>query len=39
MSDMRDDLDELGRRLWPTTDALRPGAGEAAPRCGGSSRW
>ncbi len=24
MSDMRDDLDELGRRLWPTTDALRP---------------
>jgi hypothetical protein len=29
MSDMRDDLDELGRRLWPTTDALRP-AGAAA---------
>ncbi len=27
MTDMRDDLDELGRRLWPTTDALRPAEG------------
>jgi hypothetical protein len=40
MSDMRDDLDELGRRLWPATDALLPkqtGAtvGHAAP----ARRW
>ena len=31
MTDMRDDLDELGRRLWPTTDALRPAGGIPAP--------
>jgi hypothetical protein len=38
MSDMRDDLDELGRRLWPTTDALRPADGAAAPSRQGLGR-
>src|ERR1017187_8441729 len=30
MTDMRDDLDELGRRLWRSTDALRPAEGSPA---------
>ncbi len=32
MSDMRNDLDELGRRLWPSTDSLRPAVPDAAGR-------
>jgi hypothetical protein len=38
MTGMGDDLDELGRRLWPATDALRPAGATQGSGGGGGGR-